>query len=97
MKPTSFYKTCLVLLLSALLMYSCNSSSTRYAVDDTNHLWRGWNYYQIPESDSMDLFHSLVLKEFFPGVDTNSQAQFLLSLQFENEKKEKVSEIRKKD
>jgi len=63
MKPTSFYKTCLVLFLSALLMYSCNSSSTRYAVDDTNHLWRGWNYYQIPESDSLARYgHQLISK-----------------------------------
>ena len=63
MKPTCFYKTFLVLFFSALFMCSCNSSSNDYAVEDTNHLWRGWNYYQIPESDSLARYgHQLIAK-----------------------------------
>ena len=57
MKPIRFYKTFFVLSFFALLIYSCNSNST-IATANTNHfdthvLWRGWNQYQIPESDSM--------------------------------------------
>src|SRR5204863_3568118 len=64
MKPTHFYKTFVVLISYALLMCSCNSSSSGYAtIDTTEHLWRGWNEYQIPESDSMARYgHELISK-----------------------------------
>lgn len=63
MKSTSFYKTFAGLVFFALLIYSCNSNNNTYVVDDTNHLWRGWNYYQIPESDSMARYgHELIAK-----------------------------------
>jgi thiosulfate dehydrogenase len=63
MKATGFYKTFFVLIFFALLIYSCNSSSNDYTVADTDHLWRGWNYYQIPESDSLARYgHQLIAK-----------------------------------
>ena len=63
MKPICFYKTFVVLGFFALIFYSCNSNRNNYGVSDTNHLWRGWNYYQIPESDSMARYgHQLIAK-----------------------------------
>src|SRR5215204_1573816 len=71
MKATRFYKTFVVLFFSALFICSCFSSSNDYAVDDTNHLWRGWNYYQIPESDSLARYgHQLIAKtSYYLGPD----------------------------
>jgi thiosulfate dehydrogenase len=64
MKPTLFYKTFFVLFIAVLFICSCNSSSNGYIVaDTTEHLWRGWNMYQIPESDSMARYgHELISK-----------------------------------
>jgi len=64
MKPTKFHKSFFVSFFSALFVCSCNSSSNGYAIaDTTQHLWRGWNYYQIPESDSLARYgHQLIAK-----------------------------------
>jgi len=64
MKPICFYKTFVALFFSVLLLWSCNSSNNSYiTADSTQHLWRGLNYYQIPESDSMARYgHQLISK-----------------------------------
>ena len=54
MKPTDLYKTIFVLPVFIIQFCSCNSSGDGYVtIDTTEHLWRGWNKYQIPEKDSM--------------------------------------------
>jgi len=55
MKPSHFYKLFFLLAFFALLTYSCNNhSADGYAyTDTTEHLWHGWNKYQIPEKDTM--------------------------------------------
>jgi thiosulfate dehydrogenase len=58
MKPILFYKIFFVLSFIALLIYSCNNDSKLDTTTNTNHfdtsiLWRGWNQYQIPASDSL--------------------------------------------
>lgn len=58
MKYTQLYKTGLSFFLIAIFCWACNNSGqtntttgTKKYADD--HLWRGWNKFQIPESDSM--------------------------------------------
>ena len=55
MRSIFFYKLFFILFFLALVFYSCNDSSgNSYAVaDTTEHLWHGWNKYQIPERDTM--------------------------------------------
>ena len=58
MKSTRLHQTFFVLLFSVIISYSCNTGEKENATADTNyfdttHVWRGWNQYQIPESDSM--------------------------------------------
>jgi len=58
MKSTRLHQTFFVLLFSVIIIYSCNTGEKGNATADTNyfdttHVWRGWNQYQIPESDSM--------------------------------------------
>src|SRR5215204_2470565 len=55
MKPIHFYKLFFLLAFFALLIYSCNNNGAgSYAyTDTTEHLWHGWNKYQIPEKDTM--------------------------------------------
>jgi len=64
MKPILLYKTIFILFIAVLFMCSCNNSGNGYTVaDTTEHLWRGWNIYQIPESDSMARYgHELISK-----------------------------------
>lgn len=55
MKPTRLYQTLFALLFLVIIIYSCNNSSSngQIASDTTEHLWHGWNKYQIPEDDTM--------------------------------------------
>ena len=55
MKPVHFNKISFLLLFFVLLIYSCsNNGAGGYAyTDTTEHLWHGWNKYQIPEKDTM--------------------------------------------
>lgn len=56
MKTTLFHKTLFVLVIIALIGFSCNNndtSKTNTATIDTTTIWRGWNHYQISESDSL--------------------------------------------
>ncbi|HEX6849661.1 MAG TPA: c-type cytochrome [Chitinophagaceae bacterium] len=64
MKPICFHRSSVTLPFIALFVYSCNSSAGGDIVaDTTQHVWRGWNYYQIPESDSMARYgHQLIAR-----------------------------------
>jgi thiosulfate dehydrogenase len=53
MKVVVFNKSILALLLPALMLLSCGNNADSYALADTEHLWHGWNKYQIPEEDTM--------------------------------------------
>jgi thiosulfate dehydrogenase len=54
MKPARLYKTFFALPAVALLTCSCSGSSEGYnTADTTEHIWRGWNKYQIPVDDTM--------------------------------------------
>ena len=64
MNSHCLYRTFVVLVSFPLLICSCNSSGNGSIVaDTTQHLWRGWNQYQIPESDSLARYgHQLISK-----------------------------------
>jgi len=83
MKPTHFSKIFCVLFIVVLFMCSCNSnsSSNGYAVaDTTEHLWRGWNQYQIPESDSMARYgHQLISKTSYYLGPNGTVAQIAMA------------------
>ncbi len=54
MKTLSLYLALFAFIFLAPLLNSCSNNGKGYAiVDTTEHLWRGWNKYQIPESDTM--------------------------------------------
>lgn len=54
MKIISLFKIFFALPVIALLVSSCSSRAKSYsAADSTEHLWRGWNKYQIPVDDTM--------------------------------------------
>jgi thiosulfate dehydrogenase len=54
MKLAGLYKNFSGLFFSAIIFYSCTDNGDSYtAADTTEHLWRGWNKYQIPEKDTM--------------------------------------------
>ena len=56
MRSIKIHKSFFVLSFLGLVTYACNNSngSGRLATTDTTeHLWHGWNKYQIPEKDSM--------------------------------------------
>ncbi len=86
MKPTYFDKTFFVLAFSALLICSCNNSSNGYtAIDTTEHLWRGWNEYQIPESDSMARYgHELISKTSYYLGPNGTVAQITNGMNCQN-------------
>jgi thiosulfate dehydrogenase len=86
MKPVYFDKTFFVLVFSALLICSCNSSSSGYAtIDTTEHLWRGWNEYQIPESDSMARYgHELISKTSYYLGPNGTVAQITNGMNCQN-------------
>jgi thiosulfate dehydrogenase len=52
MKTTGLYLNYLMFLVSSILFLSCNNSGNERPAT-TEHLWRGWNKYQIPEKDTL--------------------------------------------
>jgi thiosulfate dehydrogenase len=55
MKPQFLYKIITALPIISILFFSCsgNSEGSFATTDTTEHLWRGWNKYQIPFDDTM--------------------------------------------
>lgn len=54
MRFSGFYKLFFVLPAIALISSSCNESKEKNFIADTEeHLWRGWNKYQISEKDTL--------------------------------------------
>ena len=54
MKSTGFYNIIFVLPVITVFLFACNSNEEKnISSDTTEHLWRGWNKYQIPEKDTM--------------------------------------------
>jgi len=55
MNPALIFQQTFIVLCFSSMLYSCsgknNSGITQ--TDTTEHLWRGWNKYQIPESDTL--------------------------------------------
>ena len=54
MSSSVFYKNIFVLIFASVLLFSCSGKGKGTAsTDTTDHVWRGWNKYQIPENDSL--------------------------------------------
>lgn len=54
MRNRDLYKLFFILSVISLISFSCNDNKEKKSISDSEeHLWRGWNKYQIPENDTM--------------------------------------------
>ncbi len=62
MKTTFYFFTFCFLQVIVIFITSCNGKGSGYSLTDTTeHVWRGWNKYQIPEKDSLARYgHALI-------------------------------------
>ena len=62
MKHAGLYISFSFLISIAVFFTACKGNGGGYTtIDTTEHLWRGWNKYQIPEKDSMARYgHELI-------------------------------------